>query len=193
MNRMCQTTREWLLLRLDGETSVQDERQLEEHLEHCTDCAVWWEDARLLIDHDESCTRECAPPELVAAVKDRWRSSKVNRPVAVRLRRILVPVALAAAASLALFFLPGNQIDKPGMEPTRIVAVTPAVTAESVEADPLAWDDEELNNTLSRVNSETLILRTYADPSAIHETELGRQMGTMDFTLSRLAMSIEEM
>lgn len=204
LDSYCEKTRERLLLRLDGEFLASDEHDRDEqHLQHCVDCADWWKDTRHILDMAGASARERAPIELIEAVKVEFARPLPRRDAPFRLRRLLAPIALAAAACLALFLLPKNQINNTVMEPTRVAAVTPAIQPNHTLGEPfgegesavsgLSWDDEELNNSLSRVNAETYILRAEADPSPDRGTELGRQLGTIDITLSRLAESIEEL
>lgn len=97
---------ELLSLKLDGELTDEQERELEEHLESCPDCRETYE---LLTGVRQALDFEVEPPEsLASGVMDAVRAD-ISAKKALRHRRISIAAGIfAAAAVLAVAIIPGT-------------------------------------------------------------------------------------
>jgi ferric-dicitrate binding protein FerR (iron transport regulator) len=102
----CDRARQWSSLRADGELSELEEALLEQHLEHCGECAEY--DARL------RSTAELLRTAPVEAAAVRFQIP-AERPVRFPLSRRLAVAAIAVAAAAGS--LVGSTLQRPATHP----------------------------------------------------------------------------
>ena len=95
---LCEIARLWISMAADGEASEVERAALDEHLEHCDDCAEWRALAEAVVLHVRTTPPSPAPEGLLPVLAPR-RSRR--RGLAVRAGGLAVAASVAAVLGVA--------------------------------------------------------------------------------------------
>ena len=124
LSQQCETSREWVSLRLDGELSELEEAMLRRHVAGCADCRTFEEAAESFTTRLRSAPLETHAPVFEAV------------PQGVRRRRFIGvgAVAVAVAASAAVLFAPGLGSSPSSLQRSELGPETADVTLDAMRA-----------------------------------------------------------
>jgi ferric-dicitrate binding protein FerR (iron transport regulator) len=123
-SQQCETSREWISLRLDGELSELEEAMLRRHVAGCGDCRTFEESAELFTTRLRSAPLETLAPVFAAAPHGAGRRRFVG----------VGAIAAALAASAAVFFAPGLGSSPSSLQLGELGSGTADVTLDAMRA-----------------------------------------------------------
>lgn len=123
-SQQCETSREWVSLRLDGELSELEEAMLRRHVAGCADCRTFEEAAESFTTRLRSAPLETVPPVFEAGRQGTGRRRFVGVGAA----------AAALAASAAVFLAPGLGSSPSSLQLSELGGGTADVTLDAMRA-----------------------------------------------------------